>query len=451
MYRPYVPEQQFLLPPSIADWVPDGSLARYIGDLVDELDGSGKLTSFYREARPDKGGERAYAPRLLLKVLLYGYCIGVMSSRRIAAALQNDVAFRFLAANQQPDFRTIAGFRKNHLEPLKALFVTVLDICREVGLAKVGRVALDGRKVQGNASRGKNRSKETLDAGIEELLKEAEAIDAREDAEFGVDKRGDELPEGLRSKEDRLKRFLEARERIAQREREARAEQEQKIRDREEDERKSGRPRTGRKLRSADEVVKKKDCANTTDPESQLLKGRQAWIQGYNAQAMADCGSQVIVAHGVTPTANDRRELAPMLTACETQAGALPTEVVADSGYWSNANAALQTKDLEIFTPTTKGWKHRKRVREAGYPRGPIPRDASPAEVMERKLLSQRGRAIYRERGSTIEAIFGQMVTRGLVRFLLRGFDKVRAEWSLWCTSHNILKLWRSDRHLAFA
>jgi hypothetical protein len=184
--------------------------------------------------------------------------------------------------------------------------------------------------------------------------------------------------------------------------------------------------------------------ANVTDPESQILKTKKGWVQGYNGQAVADCMTQVIVAQDVTQQANDVQQLGPMLTRCEEQAGQRPRELLADAGYWSEDNAALGGETTELFVATLKDHKQRKALQKSSAPRGRIAKTATVRDRMERKLLTKRGKAAYRERGKTIEPVFGQMVNRGLVRFLLRGFEKVRGEWSLWCTSHNLLKLWRS-------
>lgn len=450
-FLPYDPDQLYLLPPSICEWVAEGSLARFVSEVVDELDGENKLADFYASYRKDGWGRAGYHPRMQVKVLLYGYCCGVTSSRKIAQALENDVAFRYLSANQQPDFRTINDFRKAHLAALEGLFVEVLRLCREAGLAKMGRVALDGRKVAGNAALDQNRDKEAIEREVRRILAEAERVDAAEDQKYGPDQRGDELPEGLRTKEGRLRRLKEARARLEAEERQARQAQEDKIEARQAEEQSTGQKKRGRKPKSPDEAVDAEAKANLTDPDSRILKTRRGWLQGYNGQAMADCDSQVIVAQGLTQAENDVNQLAPMLSACEQQAGRRPTEVLGDAGYWSQANARLADETTELFIATQKDWKQRKALREQGAPRGRIPKNATAQERMERKLLTQRGKAAYRQRGSSIEAVFGQMAMRGLNRFWLRGVDKVRAEWSLWCATHNLLKLWRAHRAVAQA
>jgi transposase len=450
-FLPYDPDQLFLLPPSLSEWVGEGSLARFVADVVEELDAEGRLSAFYAGYREDGWGHPGYHPRMLVKVLLYGYCCGVTSSRKLAQALDEHIAFRFLAANQQPDFRTINEFRKAHLAALEGLFVEILRLCREAGLAKMGRVALDGRKVAGNAALDQNRDQDGIEREVRRILEEAERVDAEEDERYGPDKRGDELPEELRTREGRLKRLKEARARLEEEERQAREEQERKIEARQAEEKASGRKKRGRKPKPPEEVVDAEAKANLTDPDSRILKTRKGWLQGYNGQAMADCETQVIVAQGLTQAENDVNQLAPMLSACETQAGQRPGEVLGDAGYWSEANAGLADENTELFIATTKDWKQRKALREQGVPRGRIPTSATPKERMERKLRTQRGQSAYRQRGSTIEAVFGQMAMRGLNRFWLRGVEKVQVEWSLWCTTHNLLKLWRAHRAVAEA
>ncbi len=441
-FLPYEKDQQYLLPPSIAEWVPEKSLARFVSEIVEHLDAKGRLKSFYEGYREDGWGRAAYHPQMMVKVLVYSYCVGVTSSRRIARAVEEDVSLRYLSANQQPDFRTVSDFRKDHLKALQGLFVDVLRLCQETGLAKMGRVALDGRKVAGNTALEANRKKEAIEAEVGRILKEAGEVDEREDELYGKDLRGDELPEGLGTKKDRVRRLLEAEKRLEEAEEAARAEQAEKVEKRREEEEKTGRKKRGRKPREPGEVVNREAKANVTDPDSRILKTRKGWTQGYNGQAAADCDTQVIVAQDVTQQENDVKQLKPMLERCEEQAGSKPRETVADAGYWSEDNAAEE--GTELFIATTKDWKQRKALREKGPPQGRIPKDATARDRMERKLLTKRGRAAYRQRGSTIEAVFGQMVTRGLRGFLMRGTGKVRTEWSLWCTTHNILKLWRS-------
>jgi len=446
-FLPYDQDQLYLLAPSMREWVREGSLARFLSDVVDHFDAEGKLARFYARRRADGWGRASYPPVLMVKVLLYGYAVGVRSSRKLAQGLEEWVPLRYLAANQQPDFRTIADFRKEHVEALEGLFGEVLELCGEAGLVSLGRVALDGRKVKGSAALERNRTREQIRKEVKAILAEAERVDAEEDARYGEDRRGDELPEGLRTREERLKRLREAQARLEARAKAAEAEQAEQIRQREAEEHAAGKKKRGRKPKAAEQVgrdVAEQAKVNLTDPDSRILKTRRGWVQGYNGQALVDDFSQVIVAAALTQSENDVGELAPMLERCAQENGRRPEQCIADAGYWSEANAALEDEETELFLATTKSWRQRQALREHGPPRGRIPRDFSPRERMERKLRTRRGQEIYRQRSSTVEPVFGQMHERGLNAFLLRGLRKVQCEWSLFSTTHNLLKLWRS-------
>jgi transposase len=443
-FLPYQQDQLLLLPPALRDWVEEDSLAQFISDVVDHLDGQGRLGSIYGKYRSDGWGRAAYHPCMMVKVLLYAYCVGVRSSRKIEQALGQDVALRYLAANQRPDFRTISDFRKTHLADLEALFPEVLELCKSAGLVKLGRVALDGRRVAANASLQRNRTREALEREVAKILAEAERIDAEEDERYGPDRRGDELPEGLRTRAERMKRLKEASERLKAQAEGERREQAERIRARQEEERKTGRTKPGPKLKAPEEVVDPKKKANTTDPDSRMMKTRKGWVQGYNGQAVVDCSSQVIVAQALVQKEVDHGLVEPMLDLCEVQAGGRPQECLADAGYWSADKSGLDGQSTELFIATTKDYKHKQAATEKGPPRGRIPKGLSVRERMERKLRTQRGQEAYRQRASTVEPVFGQMEGRGLNRFHLRGHGKVKGEWSLFCTTHNLLKLWRS-------
>ncbi len=430
-FLPYEQEQMFLLPPSVQEWVREDSLARFVSDIVDQLAEKGRLAGFYAHYREDGWGAAAYHPVMMVKVLLYGYSTGTVSSRKIAAALEQDVGFRFLAANQTPDHRTVNAFRSLHREALEALFVEVLELCREAGLVKLGRVALDGTRVQGNAAIERKQTRAQLEAAVQELLASAEAVDQAEDAQYGLDVRGDELPEELRSAGKRLEKLKAALARLDEDRDKLRAAQQKRIDAREQ----QGGTRRGRKPKDPQEIdLAAKTTVNTTDPQSQILKTRRGWVQGYNAQAMTDCTSQVIVAQQITQDHNDVHQLAPMLERCEAQAGARPKMLLADAGYWSEDNAQLggETTSLLIALPA--------RQKDVESPPPP------QRQVMEAKLGEEANQEAYAERKSTIEPVFGQVRTRGLHSFHLRGKAKAALEWSLWCTTHNLLKLWRAKR-----
>ena len=290
-FLPYDQDQLYLLPPSINEWVPEGSLPRFVDEVMETLDKNGRLQGFYERYRTDGWGRAAYHPKMMVKVLIYAYCHGITSSRRIARGLENDVGLRYLSANQQPDFRTIADFRKDNLDVIQGLHIEVLELCREAGLMKMGRVALDGRKVAGNAALARNRTRKALKAEVTKILDEAERVDAEEDALYGEENRGDELPEELRSSQGRLQRLQQAMQRLEETEHEAREAQDQKIEEREEEETRTGKKKRGRKLRAPEEMVNPEARANTTDPDSRIMKARMGYVQGYNCQAVVDCQS----------------------------------------------------------------------------------------------------------------------------------------------------------------
>jgi transposase len=437
-FRDYDQDQLFLMPPSVREWVKEDSMPRFLSEVIDEMDGRGRLAGFYAPYRVDGWGAPAFHPALMVKVLLYAYTNGVTSSRRIAAMLEVDVAFRYLAANNQPNFRTINDFRTAHLKAIQGLFVDVLELCRDAGLVKLGRVALDGHRVAGNASLSENRTRERLEQQIKELLEEAALIDAQEDRQQGPDARGDELPSGLKDPRRRAERLQKALEELEKKEAALRKEQEERIAAREKEEQETGRKKRGRKPKPAAEVKLPEDArANRTDPESRVMKGRNGkWLQGYNGQAMADCDSQVIVAQQLTNEEADVHLAAPMLEQCEEQAGARPDQALLDAGYWSEANGELDGQSGTDLLIATVHWAREK------------PGEHPQRDRMEAKLESEEGKAAYAQRGSTIEPVFGQMVMRGLERFRLRGKEKAGLEWSLWCTTHNLLKLWRHFKRI---
>jgi transposase len=423
-FRPYEPDQLLLMPPALSDWVPEKHLARFIGDLVDGLDLSA-IEDTYDEER----GYPPYHPRMMVKVLLYAYATGTYSSRRIEAKLQDSVAFRFLAAGNQPDFRTINDFRKRHGKALSELFGQVLRLCRKAGLVKLGRVAVDGTKVKANASKHKamsyGRMKSTeaaLQREANELLRRAEQVDEEEDRRYGKEKRGDELPEELAHRESRLKKIREAMA-------ELRAEAKQQA------------LAEGKDPRSAEPADKAQ--RNFTDPESSIQKQGRNYIQGYNAQIAVDEQAQVIVSQHVTAVAPDVNQLMPVVKRISKLLKAKPKQVLADAGYWSEANvAALEKMGVDPFIATQRR-RHSDPLPPA--PRGRPPKDLSPKQRMARKLLTLRGRAMYAWRQILPEPVFGQIKhARGFRQFLRRGLQRVGQEWSMICTAHNLLKLYRA-------
>jgi transposase len=444
-FRPYNQDQLFLMPPSVKEWVAEDSLARFVSDVVDELGENGGLSAFYARYRGDGWGRAAYNPCMMVKVLLYGYALGVRSSRKLAQALVQDVAFRYLAANQQPDFRTISDFRKTHLKALEGLFVTSLDLCRKAGLLDLGCVALDGRKLRGNTTPASSRTRKQLEKLAQQILQEAEDVDAEEDRLFG-DKRGDELPEGLRTEAGRRERIRAALKQVRE-EREA-LERGQAERVKAWEEKKAaGEKQLGPKPSETPHTKRMARAegyrANVTDPDSRLLKTRRGWVQGYNGQAMVDCTSQVIVAQDLTNKADDSVHLGLLLQRCQEQAGCLPKTCLADAGYWSEANAQLGGNGMELLIAVER--ESRTLDQPDKRPRTRL-KQLPQAVRMRARLDTEEGRETYRKRASSVEPVFGQMHERGLNHFLLRGVVKVRAEWSLICSTHNLLKLFRAAR-----
>lgn len=450
-YRPYEPDQMLLLPPSLQDWLPAGHLARFVSDLIEDLDLSAITRVYEREER----GYPPYHPVMMVKVLLYAYSVGLPSSRKIARGCVEDVALRFLAANNTPNFRTIADFRKDHLPALKGLFLQVVKLCRKAGLVKLGHIALDGTRVKANASKhkamsyGRMKTEEArLQAEIEELLRQAEAVDEQEDAEYGRDKSGDELPAELAFREGRLKKIREAKEAL---EREAREEAEAKKR--EADEKRAGKGPRGRWPEDPDPTPKDKAQKNFTDPDSRIMPqpgDRRSFMQAYNCQAAVDGKDQVIVAVDVAQQTNDSWQAQPMIKQVKANAGRLPRKASMDAGYFSDENvSALRKMRVEAFIPPER---HKHGLSTPSTPRGRIPSGLSTKELMRRKLLTKYGQKIYAKRKVIVEPVFGRIKqARGFRQFLLRGLDSVKAEWSLICTTHNLLKLWGAKKALQAA
>lgn len=440
-------EQGYLMPPTLKEWLAEGDLAWFVLDAVEQMD----LMDFYFVYRKDGWGAAAYDPAMMVGVLLYAYCQGIRSSRRIAKALERDIGFRVVAANQQPDFRTICRFRAEHEKILERLFVQVLRMCREAGLVKLGVVALDGSKVAANASLAANRTYGVLEEEVRKMLAEAKEVDVEEDALFGAERRGDEILGDLGRRQERLKRLQEAKARLEREVEEAAKLAHQRLEQREAEEAATGKKKRGRKPK---EVLPAPVArANTTDPDSRIMKTRQGYVQGYNVQAVVS-QDQIIVAVGVTQEANDVQQLKPMLDTMERTLEAAgieerPKAALADAGYWSEANVTTSSGRgwPELIIATTKDWKQRKLLREQGSPRGRIPQDLSPRERMERKLLTKRGHALYKMRGIVVEPVYGQVKEgQGFRRFMRRGLDAATNETSLVATSHNLLKLWRSGK-----
>jgi len=453
--------QALLLPPSLHDWLPEKHLARFLVDVVDALD-LGAIYESYEEK--DGRGQAAYDPAMMVRVLLYGYCMGSYSSRKIQAKTYEDIGFRYLAADEHPDHSTMAEFRKRHLEALAGLFCQALQLCEKAGLVKLGHVAIDGSKIQGNASKHKAMSYERmseaekkLQAEVAGLLQRAEAVDAAEDEKYGKDQAGDELPGELGRRESRLAKIRAAKAELEaeakQKAAEKQAAAEAQIRQRQEQEARTGKKMRGREPQVADSeqaVPDPKAQRNFTDPESRIMPDgghKGSFVQGYNAQIAVDGEAQVIVAAEVTQQSNDKQQLVAMVEQVKQNVGAQPQAVSADNGYWNGKQVGeVQVRgiNLHVATGKQKPGASQQAEDEDGQESNA---EAGLLEQMKQKLKTQAGQDLYRMRKAIVEPVFGQIKEwRGFRRFLLRGLQKVRAEWKLICLTHNLLKLFRSGR-----
>jgi len=489
-YLPWNPEQSYLLPPSPQDWLPEGHLAYFILDVVKLLDLNAIIVAV--DAK-DARGQKPYSPVMMVALLLYAYCVGVFSSRRIERATYEDVAFRVIAGGQHPDHSRISDFRRAHLDALAGLFIQTVRLCLEAGLVKLGTLALDGSKVQANASKHKAMSYERmqeqekrLEQEIASLLARAEQTDCAEDKRFGEGQREEDLPDVLRRREDRLekiraaKRVLEsraARTRIAQLEEQAARHEKSATEHEDATERKRAATRAKKRREDIEalcDIVEDDDedpnggstsqnlethrtsatpkgtpdakaQYNFTDPDSRIQERGGAFLQGYNAQTVVDSESQVVVAQAVTNLQPDNSHLEPMLAQVENNCGALPVAALADAGYWQpNDIAAVEERGVDLYVST-------RRQKHGTAPPGGS--DDTPADnnsageakvTMDAKLQTDTGRALYALRKTIVEPVFGQIKEcRGFRRFLLRGLRKVNAEWSLITATHNLLKLHR--------
>lgn len=434
-YRTYLPEQELLLPPSLREWLPENHLVYFVSEVVDQLD----LSAIHAVYEKEKRGQPPYDPRLMTKLLVYGYCTGVYSSRRMQKRLQEDIPFKVLAAGNEPDFRTISDFRKIHIGVLQNLFEQVLAMALECGAIQLGRVSLDGTKVKANASKHKamsyGRMKEKqpqLKEEVKQLLERAEAADQQEDGQYGT-QRGDELPEELQRRETRLAKIKAAKKVI-----------EQRARDKASEEGKSAEE--SKRTKPED-----KDQYNFTDPESRIMKGADGFVQGYNAQAAVEPALLLIVGQTVTEASNDKKQLMPMVELIEQQSGQRPEAILADNGYCSEENlehleaAGQPDRKIEGFIATGKQ-KHGEHRLPAK--RGPLPQGATKVDRMKRKLQTKVGKAVYAARKCVVEPVFGQIKqARGFRQFLLRGKKKVKGEWALLCLTHNLLRLYAAMQY----
>ena len=411
-FRPWDVDQRLLFPPTVSDFVPEGHLAHFVRDLVrEELDLSAILSTYSEER-----GFPPHHPGMMTALLLYGYSQGVYSSRKLEKACQERVDFMAVTGMGKPDHTRISEFRRRHLEALRGLFVQVLGLCRDAGLVTLGHVALDGTKVKANASkhaamsyRRMKQAERALKEQVDSWMRRAEYVDGEEDAKYGRDKRGDELPEWVKDKQKRREKIREAMARL-----EARAKEE-------------------------DEDEPPDDAqGNFTDPESRILRTKGTYEQGYNCQAAVDAGSQVVVAEEVVAQQNDSDRLLPLVDAVEANTGKRPEEASADAGYLSEANlAGLEERRIRGYIAVGK-----QRHGEAGATSWARRMEQPLTRRMVARLRRGGWRSRYRLRKQVVEPVFGQIkAARGFRQFLLRGLEKVRGEWSLLCTAHNVLKL----------
>jgi transposase len=443
-FRPWNPDQAFLFPPAPRDWLPENHLVYFLLDVIPQMNLQPILHLYEGEER----GQPPYHPAMLITLLLYGYATGTFSSRRLMARCETDVAYRVIVGEDIPDFRTISDFRKRHLEALEGLFVDVLKLCAKAGLVKVGRIALDGSKVKANASRHKAMSydymlkeENRLKQEIKALLAQAEQTDQAEDQTCGRDRRGDELPEELARRQSRLKKIRQAKAVLE-------AEAREQARAAEAARQLQGKPPSGQDPEQAKPEPKAQ--YNFTDPESQIMKvSNKGWDQCGNAQVAVN-EHQIIVAADVTDETNDKQQVKPMVKQVQQNvaaAGVLEKvqEMVADSGFYSEANVAyLEGEKIDPYIATER-LKHREQMATA--PRGRCPEGMTAQQRMARKLRTKRGQERYARRKGMVEPVFGQIKQgRGFRQFSLRGLRKMRSEWRLVGLTHNLLKLWRHEQ-----
>ncbi len=446
-FKPYSPDQQYLFPQDMKQWLPEDDLAYFIMDVVKELN----LSEIYRPYEFERRGQPPYNPTMMVTLLVYAYAIGMPSSRKIEQATYHSIPFRVLTANQHPDHDTISTFRKRHLKALAGLFVQVLRLCQKAGLAKLGHIALDGTKVKANASRHKAMSYghmekkiAVLEQQVDDLLSQAEHVDENEDVKYGKSKRINDLPKELKFRQGRLQKLQEAKKALEE-EAKADAESKQKEYEAKKDtyDKKSGR--RGRPPKPPSGQPDPKKQRNFTDPESRIMpvSGGKDFVQGYNCQAAVDKEAQVIIGTHVTQATNDKQQVLPLIADIVGNTNwELPKVISADSGYFSEANCKkLVALEVDAYIATGR----LKHDEKALSPRGPIPKDASIKERMSRKLRTVKGKSTYSLRKHIVEPVFGQIKeARNFRRFSFRGLAACQDEWDLVCLTHNLLKLFRA-------
>jgi transposase len=459
-------DQPFLMPPSLQDWLPENHLARFIAEIVEELDLSA-IYAFYE--RKDNRGQLGYHPELMVRLLVYGYAKGITSSRRIETATREDIAFRYLAANQHPDHDTIAAFRQRHLESLAGLFLEVLRLCRKAGLVKLGNVAIDGTKMMANASANRNTNFGRLSEReiywlevVNRLMAEAQQVDQEEDKLYGKGQTESALPADLAEAKQRLARIRQAKQELleeARQQLEAAEQEKQAIR--------ASKPGKDATPQERDLYNQKRDRAtkrleraranaqhpsrqyNFVDVESRLMRdnSKKNYVQSYNTQLAVDSAAQIIVAAEVTQQVTDRNQLLPMVQSVQSNLNATPEVITADAGYWDSVE--LEDPSLAgievLVTPDAAFGEAKPELP----PKAP---QTAQAWAMRERLASDSGKALYKVRREVVEPVIGQIKqARGIRRFSFRGLAKVMAEWKLICATHNVLKLFRSRLRLQTA
>ena len=434
-FLPYEPDQTFLLPPSPSEWLPENHLGYFVSDIIDRLD----LQKFYARYEGDGRRNQPYDPAMLVKILVYGYATGVFSSRKQAKKLYEDVAFRLLGAGNFPSHRTICDFRMRHLPELKELFVAVARLAKELGLVKLGTVALDGTKVKAHASKHKAMSygrmkeqEQRLKQEIEALLERARVTDAQEDAQGAGDQGEEQLPEELQRRQERLAKIETAKARLE--ERQAQADRERGRHPDDEQRRGDG---AGRPFKRPFGVPEDKAQDNFTDPQSRIMKMGTAFEQCYNAQAVVDADSQLIVASGLGNKAADNEHLVLMVEMVKENLGELPKRVLGDAGFRSeDAFVELEKhkEEMEVLVALGREGKNQAAIDPKEYP---------ATMRMAERLASAEGRAHYRRRKAIVEPVFGWIKhAMGFRQFSLRGLDKVTGEWGLVCLALNVRRMW---------
>ena len=442
-FLPFNRQQAYLMPPDLQEWLPQNHLARFIADVVGQLD----LTDIFK-AYTGQGGSLAYHPEVLLSLLFYGYATGTFSSRKIERATYDSIAFRYLSANTHPDHDTIATFRRRFLSELNSLFVQILLIARESGFLKVGTVSLDGTKVTANASKHKAMSyayaqklEAQLEAEVQRLMEKAQMQDEQE-VNDGMD-----IPDEIARRQDRLSVIKEAKAKIEQRAKERYEAQkkiyDEKIAKRTAKEKATGKKTPGRPPKPPTEEPTSLDQVNFTDEESRIMKtAKGGFEQCYNAQASADHDSRLILHHHLTQHTNDKQEVLPTLQWFTHHPELAPKSMAADTGYFSEANVcACEAHHITPYISMRKE-AHNLSFEERFKPNEPLPDNPTPLERMKHRLHTPEGKALYALRKSTIEPIFGIIKqVMGFRQFLLRGLEKVEGEWGLVCLAYNLKRM----------